>query len=153
MENVATTPVVRGAWVGQCPKCGTCCYFSKYPATGYAGQQVVRLGRFNPASVPCSCSRRFQVDGDDLLFVTVSSLSVERASPDSFKVEQNHAGNKVDMGTMSETELWGYLDSRTLIDIIPSQVLAFLNVVNALDMDMVLAVVRPAVRAAQAAVA
>lgn len=153
MENVATTAMVRGAWVGKCPKCGTCCYFSKYPATDYAGQQVVRLSRFSPVSVPCSCGRRFQVDGDDLLFVTVTSLSIERASPDSFTVEQSHAGTKISLGTMSETELWAFLNSRTLIDIIPSQVLSFLNAVNALDMDMILAVVRPAARAAQAAVA
>ena len=104
-------------------------------------------------SVPCSCGRRFQVDGDDLLFVTVTSLSIERASPDSFTVEQSHAGTKISLGTMSETELWAFLNSRTLIDIIPSQVLSFLNAVNALDMDMILAVVRPAARAAQAAVA
>jgi hypothetical protein len=43
---------------------------------------------------------------------------------------------------MSEMELWAYLNSRTLIDIIPSQVLTFLNVFNALDMDMILSVVR-----------
>jgi hypothetical protein len=46
---------------------------------------------------------------------------------------------------MSETELWAYLNSRTLIGIIPSQVLTFLNVGNALEMDMVLSVVRPPV--------
>ena len=38
-----------------------------------------------------------------------------------------------------------YLNSRTLIDIIPSQVLTFLSGCNALDMDMVLLVVRPPV--------
>ena len=46
---------------------------------------------------------------------------------------------------MSETELWAYLNSRILIDIIPSQVLTFLSGCNALDMDMVLSVVRPPV--------
>jgi hypothetical protein len=46
---------------------------------------------------------------------------------------------------MNEMELWAYLNSRTLIDIIPSQVLTFLNVSKALDMDMILSVVRPAV--------
>jgi hypothetical protein len=109
----------------------------------YAGQQVVRPGMFNSVSVPCSCGRRFQADGDDLLFVTVTSLSIQRSSPDSFAVEQSHAEIKIDLGQMSETELWAYLNSHTLIDIIPSQVLTFLNVANALDMDMVLAVLRP----------
>jgi len=144
MGNLATTPMVRGAWVGKCPACGTCCFFSRFPPTDYAGQQVVRLGKFNSVSVPCSCGRRFQTDGDDLLFVTIASLSIQRSSPDSFAVEQSYAGTKTDLGPMSETELWAYLNSRTLIDIIPSQVLTFLNVGNALDMDMVLSVVRPA---------
>jgi hypothetical protein len=137
--------MVRGAWVGKCPSCGTCCFFPRFPATDYAGQQIVRLGVFNSVSVPCSCGRRFQTDGDDLLFVTVTSLSIQRSSPDSFAVEENHAGIKVDLGPMSETQLWAYLNSRTLIDIIPSQVLTFLNVANALDLDMVLTVLRPAV--------
>jgi hypothetical protein len=143
--NVSTTPMIRGAWVGKCPSCGTCCFFSRFPATDYAGQQIVRLGVFNSVSVPCSCGRRFQADGDDLLFVTITSLSIQRSSPDSFAVEENHAGIKVDLGPMGETELWAYLNSRTLIDIIPSQVLTFLNVANALDLDMVLTVLRPAV--------
>ena len=145
MGNLATTPMVRGAWVGKCPACGTCCVFLRFPAADYAGQHVVRLGNFNSVSVPCSCGRRFQADGDDLLFVTITSLSIHRSSPDSFAVEQNHAGIKADLGPMNETELWAYLNSRTLIDIIPSQVLTFLNVANALDLDMVLTVPRPAV--------
>jgi hypothetical protein len=131
--------------VGKCPSCGTCCFFSRFPAANYAGQQVVRPGVFNSVSVPCSCGRRFQADGDDLLFVSITSLSIQRLSPDSFTVEQNRAGSKIDLGPMSETELWAYLNSRTLIDIIPSQVLTFLNVANALDLDMVLTVLRPAV--------
>jgi len=143
MGNLATTPMVRGAWVGKCPACGTCCFFSRFPATDYAGQQVVRLGRFDSVSVACSCGRRFQTDGDDLMFVTIASLSIERSSLDSFTVEQSYAGIKIDLGPMSETGLWAYLNARTLIDIIPSQVFTFLNVANAIDMDMVLAIVRP----------
>jgi hypothetical protein len=145
MKSLATTPMVLGAWVGKCPACGTCCFFSRYPATRYAGQQVVRLGVFNSVSVPCSCGRRFQTDADDLIFVTIASLSIQRLSPDLFAVEQSYAGIKIDLGPMSDTELSAYLNSRTLIDIIPSQVLTFLNVGNALDMDMVLSVVRPPV--------
>jgi hypothetical protein len=80
-----------------------------------------------------------------LLFVTITSLSIQRLSPDLFAVEQSHEGIKIDLGPMSETELWAYLNSRTLIDVIPSQVLTFLNVANALDLDMVLAVIRPPV--------
>src|SRR6202521_411187 len=143
MGNLATTPMVRGAWVGKCPACGTCCSFSKFPPTDYAGQQVVRPGKFNSVSVPCSCGRRFQTDSNALMFVTIASLSIQRLSPDAFAVEQSSAGTKTDLGPMSETELWAYLNSRTLIDIIPSQVLTFLNVANALDLDMVLAVLRP----------
>ncbi|PYU23338.1 MAG: hypothetical protein DMG30_11930 [Acidobacteria bacterium] len=79
-----------------------------------------------------------------MLFVTIASLSIQRSSPDSFAVEQSYAGTKTDLGPMSETELWRYLNSRTLINIIPSQVLTFLNVGNALDVDMVLSVVRSA---------
>jgi hypothetical protein len=44
---------------------------------------------------------------------------------------------------MNEIELWTYLNSRTLIDIVPSQVFMFLNSCNVLDMDTVLAIVRP----------
>ena len=77
------------------------------------------------------------------MFVTIASLAIQRSSPDSFAVEQSYAGIKIDLGMMSEMELWAYLNSHTLIDIIPSQVLTFLNVGNALDIDMVLAVVRP----------
>jgi hypothetical protein len=123
----------------------------RFPATDYAGQHVVRLGNFNSVSVPCSCGRRFQADGDDLLFVTITSLSIQRSSPDLFAVEQSHEGIKIDLGPMSETGLWTYLNSRTLIDIIPSQVLTFLNVANALDLDMVLAVIRPPVANPQVA--
>jgi hypothetical protein len=78
-----------------------------------------------------------------LIFATIASLSIERLSPDAFAVKQSDAGIKTDLGPMSETELWAYLNSRTLIDIIPSQVISFLNVSNALDMDMILSVVRP----------
>src|SRR5450631_1437264 len=87
MGNLATTPMVRGAWVGKCPVCGTCCFFSRFPATDYAGQQVVRLDNFNSVTVLRSCGRRFQTDGDDLLFVTITSLSIQRLSPDSFAVK------------------------------------------------------------------
>ena len=138
-------PTVRGAWVGKCPACGTCCFFLRFPATDYAGQQVVRPGKFDSVSVRCSCGRRFQTDRDDLMFVTIASLSIQRLSPDAFAVEQSYAGTKTNLGPMGEMELWAYLNSRTLIDIIPSQVLTFLNVSNALDMDMVLSVVRPPV--------
>jgi hypothetical protein len=79
------------------------------------------------------------------MFVTIASLSIERLSPDAFAVEQSYAGTKTNLASMSETELWAYLNSRTLIGIIPSQVLTFLNVGNALEMDMVLSVVRPPV--------
>jgi hypothetical protein len=145
MANSVTIPMVRGAWVGKCPACGTCYAFSRFPATDYAGQHVVRPGVFNSVSIPCSCGRRFQADADDLLFVTITSLSIQRSSPDLFGVEEKHAGIEIDLGPMSETELRAYLNSRTLIDIIPSQVLSFLNVTNALDLDIVLAVLRPPV--------
>ena len=151
MGNPATTPTVRGAWVGKCPRCGTCCFFTGLPATDYVGQQVVRPGKFNSVSVPCSCGRRFQTDGDYLLFVTIASLSIQRSSTDAFAVEQSYAGAKTDLGPMSEMELWAYLNSRTLIDIIPSQVLTFLNVAKALDMDMILSVVRPPLADSQVA--
>ena len=136
-------PMVRGAWVGKCPACGTCCFFLRFPATDYAGQRVVRPGKFDSVSVPCPCGHRFGADSNALMFATIASLSIQRLSPDAFAVEQSYAGTKTDLGPMSETELWTYLNSRTLIDIIPSQVLTFLNVSNALDMDVILSVVRP----------
>lgn len=142
-ENAPSTPMVRGAWVGKCPGCGTCCFFLKFPAADYAGQHIVRLGNFDLVSVRCPCGKRFPVSGDDLLFVTVTSLSIQRVAPDSFAVEQNHGGIKEALGVMSETDLWTHLNSRTLIDIIPSQVFTFLNTAQALDLDMVLAVLRP----------
>jgi hypothetical protein len=85
------------------------------------------------------------------MFATIASLSIERLSPDAFAVEQSHAAIKTELGPMSETELWAYLNSCTLIDIIPSQVLTFLNGCNALDMDIVLSVVRPPVASLQVA--
>jgi hypothetical protein len=145
MGNFVTTPTVRGAWVGKCPVCGTCCYFPKFPATDYAGQRLVRPHNFDSVFVRCVCGRRFQTDSNGLTFVTCASLSIQRLSSDQFAVAQSYAGTKTDLGPMSETELWAYLNSRTLIDIIPSQVLTFLSGCNALDMDMVLSVVRPPV--------
>ena len=85
------------------------------------------------------------------MFATIASLSIERLSPDAFAVEQNYAGIKTNLGPMSEMDLWAYLNSLTLIDIIPSQVLTLLNVSNALDMDMILSVVRPPVADSQLA--
>src|ERR1700733_2010354 len=118
-KNAPPTSAVRGAWVGKCPTCGTCCFFSTFPATDYAGQHIVRLNKFDFVSVLCPCGQRFPVGSNDLLFVTLTSLSIERSAPDSFAVEESHEGIKKDLGPMSETELWAYLNSRTLIDIIP----------------------------------
>ena len=73
-----TTTTVRGAWVGKCPACGTCCYFPKFPATDYAGQRVVRPHNFDSVSVRCVCGRRFQTDSNGLTFVTCASLSIAR---------------------------------------------------------------------------
>jgi hypothetical protein len=137
--------MVHGAWVGTCPACGTCCYFPKLPPTDYAGQQLVRPQGFNLVSVRCVCGSRFETDCNGLKFVTCASLSIERLSPDSFAVAQAYAETKIDLGPMSEIELWAYLNSRTLIDIVPSQVFMFLNNCSALDMDAVLSVVRPPV--------
>ncbi len=141
MRNQATTASILGAWVGKCPRCGTCCLFPRLPATDYAGQRVVRPSTFSSLSVSCACGRRFLTDGDNLMFVTIASLSIQRLSPDAFAVEQSYTGIKTDLGQMSETELWSYLNSHTLIDIIPSQVVTFLNVSKALDLDMILSVV------------
>ena len=146
-----TAPTVRGAWVGKCPGCGTCCFFSKLPATDYAGQQVVRPQNFDSVSVPCVCGRRFETDSNGLMFVTFALLSIQRLSSDEFAVIQSYAGTKSDLGPMSETELWAYLNLRTLIDIIPSQVLTFLSGCNALDMEMVLSIVRSPVAESQPA--
>ena len=85
------------------------------------------------------------------MFGTIASLSIQRLSPDAFAVEQSYAGSKKDLGPMTEVELWAYLNSRTLIDIIPSQVVTFLNASNAFDMDMILSVVRPPLADSQVA--
>ena len=135
--------MVRGTWVGKCPACGTCCYFSKRPVADYAGQRLVRPHTFDSVSVRCVCGRRFQTDGNGLSFVTLAGLSIRRLSPDTFEVVQTCAETKADLGPMSETGLWAYLNSCTLIDIIPSQVLTFLSRCDALDMDMVLSVLCP----------
>jgi hypothetical protein len=145
MGNPVTAPMVHGAWVGTCPACGTCCYFPKLPAAHYAGQQLVRPSGFNFVSVRCVCGRRFGTDSNGLSFVTCASLSIERQSSDSFSVSQTSGGTQSDLGTMTETELWNFLNSLTLIDIVPSQVLLFLSRCNVLDMDMVLSLVRPPV--------
>ena len=115
----------------------------KLPPTSYAGQQVVRPQGFNFVSVRCVCGNRFGTDSNGLTFVTCASLSIERLSPDCFAVAQSSAGTETNLGPMNEIELWTYLNSRTLIDIVPSQVFMFLNSCNVLDMDTVLAIVRP----------
>ena len=143
MGNLATVPMIYGAWVGKCPECGTCCYFPKLPRTPYGGQQLVRPQGFNFVSVRCVCGSRFGTDSNGLTFVTCASLSIQRLSPESFAVAQVSAGTETNLGPMSEIELWTYLNSRTLIDIVPSQVLMFLNRCKALDMDTVVSVVRP----------
>ena len=145
MGNVLIRATVPGAWVGKCPACGTCCYFPKLPATDYAGQRVVRPHNSDLVSVRCVCGRRFQTDSEGLTFVTVATLSIRRLSSDAFAIAQNYAGTETDLGSMSETELRAYLNSRTLIDIIPSQVLTFLGWCKALDMDVVFSVVCPPV--------
>ena len=143
MGLLVAGPIVHGAWVGQCPGCGTCCYFPKLRAADYVDHQVVRPQNFDFVSVPCACGRRFGTDSNSLTFVTCASLSIERLSAESFAVAQTYAGTETNLGSMSEIELWTYLNSRTLIDIIPSQVLMFLSKFKALDMDMVVSVVRP----------
>jgi hypothetical protein len=145
MGNPAAAPMIHGAWVGRCPKCGTCCYFPKLPPTDYAGQQVIRPQGFNFVSVRCVCGSRFGTDSNGLTFVTCASLSIERLSPDSFAVAESSAGTETNLGPMSEIELWTYLNSRTLIDIVPSQALMFLNSCKVVDMDAVLSIVRPPV--------
>ena len=145
MGNLVTVPMVRGTWVGQCPGCGTCRYFPKLPAADYAGQQVVRPQNLNFVSIRCVCGRRFGTDSNSLTFVTCASLTIQRVSPEGFAVAQTYAKAETNLGPMSEIELWNYLNSRTLIDIIPSQALMFLDTCNALDMDMAISVVRPPV--------
>jgi hypothetical protein len=135
--------MAHGAWVGKCPGCGTCCYFPTLPATAYAGQQVVRPHTFNFVSVRCVCGNRFGTDSNGLTFVTCASLSIQQLSPECFAVAQTYAGTETNLGPMNEIELWAYLNSRTLIDIVPSQVLMFLNRCKVLDMDTVISVVRP----------
>src|SRR5450759_5880714 len=98
MGNFVTTPTVRGAWVGKCPACGTCCYFPKFPATDYAGQRLVRPHNFHSVSVRCVCGRRFHIDSNGLTFVTCASLSIQRLSPDTFEVAQSSAGTKPHIG-------------------------------------------------------
>ena len=145
MGNVLIRATVPGAWVGKCPTCGTWCYFPQLPVTDYAGHRVVRPHNFDSLSVRCVCGRRFQTDSDSLTFVTVASLSIQRLSSEEFAVVQSYAGTETDLGSMSETELRAYLNSHTLIDIIPTQVLTFLSWCNVLDMDMVFSAVCPPV--------
>src|ERR1019366_8924460 len=98
MGYLVTTPMVRGAWVGKGPACGTCCYFPKFPATDYAGQRLVRPYNFDSVSIPCVCGRRFQTDSNGLTFVTFASLSIQRLSSDGFAIAQSYATTKTDLG-------------------------------------------------------
>ena len=83
------------------PTLWQCCLFPRLPATDYAGQRVVRPGTFSSLSVSCACGRRFLTDGDNLMFVTIASLSIQRVSPDAFAVEQSYTGIKTDLGQIS----------------------------------------------------
>ena len=138
-------PTVQGAWVTKCDACGTCYTLPRFPVSNYTeGQPLVRPDEFDPQPLPCFCGRTFAADRNSLAFVIIGVLTIRRLSPDQFQVERQFAGGTTDLGTMSEIQLEAFLRSRTLIGILPAQVIYRLQTEPEVAIQMEVFVVRAA---------
>lgn len=88
------------------------------------------------------------MDRNSLTFVSIAELVIHRLSSDEFQVERRYAGATADLGPMSEAQLDGYLRNRSLVGIMPQQVIDRLQGTPDLSIQIVVSVLRPAVAAA-----
>src|ERR1700680_1769521 len=115
---------VSGAWVTKCNSCGTCYTLPRFPVSNYIeGQSIVRPYELDAQPLPCFCGHTFDADRDSLVYVILAILAIRRLSPDEFQVERDFADGTTNLGPMSEIQLEAYLRARTLIGILPAQVI------------------------------
>ena len=139
------------AWVAKCEACGTVYPLPRFPIGSYvAGQAIIRPDDFGSANIPCFCGRTIKTDRNGLVFVRIAGLSIRRTSSGDFQVKQRFGGATTDLGPMSETQLRAYLGNRSLVGLLPEQVLERLAGTGDLAVQMVVSIVRPAVAPASA---
>jgi hypothetical protein len=143
-------PMVQGAWVTKCNACGTCYTLPRFPVSNYTeGQSLVRPDEFDAQPLPCFCGHTFDADSDSLVFVILAVLAIRRLSLDEFQVERDFAEGTTNLGPMSQIQLEGYLRTRTLIGILPAQIIDHLKSQPEITIQMEVSVVQ-AVSAATA---
>jgi hypothetical protein len=108
---------------------------------------VLRPDEFDKQPFTCFCGHTFIIDRDGLSYVLLGVLTINRPSSNEFLVEQDFAGSKTDLGPITDIELEGYLKSRTLVGILPAQVLARLELQPEISVQMEVTVVRTALAA------
>jgi hypothetical protein len=134
---------ISGAWVTKCNSCGTCYTLPRFPVSNYIeGQSIVRPDEFDAQPLPCFCGHTFDADRDSLVYVILGVLAIRRLSPDLFQVERHFAELATDLGPMSEIQLEAYLRTRTLIGIVPAQVIDRLQSQPEVAIKMAVSVVR-----------
>ena len=143
-------PMVQGAWVTKCNACGTCYTLPRFPVSNYTeGQSLVRPDEFDAQPLPCFCGHTFDADSDSLVYVILAVLAIRRFSLDEFQVERDFAEGTTNLGPMSQIQLEGYLRTRTLIGILPAQIIDHLKSQPEITIQMEVSVVQ-AVSAATA---
>lgn len=142
-----TAPITHGAWVATCPACRNCYILPGLPATQYSGGPVVRPGSFN-TTIPCYCGQNIAVDQNSLCYITIATLGIRANSDRTFQMEQHYVGRTNELGPMTDQQLEAYLDSRTLVGVIPSQIISNLKRHHAIHTHMLISIVAPAVASA-----
>lgn len=136
------------AWVSSCDECGTCYTVPGLPIHNYIqGQRILRPDEFDKQALPCFCGHTFMTDREGLSYVLLGFLIIHRVSVNEFRLEQDFAGVKTDLGLMTNIELEGYLRSRTLVGILPAQLLSRLESQPEISVQIQVTVVRMALAA------
>lgn len=144
-----TEPTALGAWVAKCEACGTVYPLPRFPTAEYAtSQPLIRPDDFDSASIPCFCGQVVSVDRNSLTFVGIVNVEIHRVSPDEFQVERHYAGAKTDLGPMSDVQLERFLGTHNLVGVLPTQVIQRLKGSADVSIQIVVAVVRPALATA-----
>ncbi|HXM94369.1 MAG TPA: hypothetical protein VOA64_08970 [Candidatus Dormibacteraeota bacterium] len=137
--------MVQCAWVTKCNACGTCYTLPRFPVSNYIeGRPLVRPEEFDAQPLPCFCGHTFDADRNSLVYVIFAVLAVRRLGPDEFQVKRYFAESTTDLGPMSAIDLEAYLGSRSLIGILPDQVMDRLRLQPQVTIQMEASVVRTA---------
>ena len=135
-------------WVSSCDECGTCYTLPGLPIHNYIqGQPILRPDKFDKQALPCFCGHTFLTDRDKLSYVLLGFLIIHRIAANEFRLERDFAGVKTDLGQMTDIELEGYLRTRTLLGILPAQVLSQLESQKEISIQIQVTVVRMALAA------